>query len=184
MCLEGAWNDDDLADRTSVLPLLDLLQRAFNVKYVHRDVATETELMHYLGRWVGEGAKQRILYLASHGGSTGISLSTAEDGEASLSSIADVLEGALPGRIVYFGACSVMSAEDEALADFLGETGADAIIGYNRTIDWMNSAALDFIALGTLARYRRLSSALKHLDNAPEYKGLRDALGFRILPTP
>lgn len=51
-CLEGEWNPDDLRSRSSVEPILHLLERLKLATAIHRDVASKAELAFYLGKWV------------------------------------------------------------------------------------------------------------------------------------
>ena len=37
-CLEGQW-DDDLSDRASVRPTLELLESLGEIRFIHKDVA-------------------------------------------------------------------------------------------------------------------------------------------------
>ena len=50
-CLEGDWGN--MRDRTSIEPMLEMLNRKYNskVKCICRDVATVPEFMHYLKKW-------------------------------------------------------------------------------------------------------------------------------------
>ena len=56
-CLEGAWATR-LDDRTSVLPTLEMLERLRLATFIHRDVGTEEELYHYLGKWAQAGYRK------------------------------------------------------------------------------------------------------------------------------
>lgn len=50
-CFEGQWADD-LTERGSVLPTLELLERLGSIRFVHRDTATPQELRYFLERWL------------------------------------------------------------------------------------------------------------------------------------
>src|ERR671910_815721 len=50
-CLEGDW-DGELTSRSSVRPMLELLEGLKRIEYVHKDVGTRAELRHYLRRWL------------------------------------------------------------------------------------------------------------------------------------
>ena len=65
--MEGQW-DDDLSDRTSVRRTLELLERLRVIQFIHKDVATQAELDHYLGRWtLRANAGYSVGYFAMHG---------------------------------------------------------------------------------------------------------------------
>jgi hypothetical protein len=178
--LEGSWNED-LTDRSSVLPMLELLERLEKIDYVHRDVGTRPELEHYLARWIDEDLDYYVLYLAFHGKNTGLWLSDRTDGFVTLDYLAGVLADKLDGCVVHFGSCSVMAAEERALQRFLDQTGARAVTGYLSDVDWVDSALMDLAVMGTLSGYRQLGTALNRLEQAPQYESLRTELGFSVL---
>src|SRR4051794_22995333 len=179
-CLEGSW-EEDLTDRSSVLPVLELLERLGKIEYVHRDVGTRPELEHYLARWVNEDIDYYVLYLAFHGSESGLWLSDQTDGAVTFDYLGGVLAGKLEGCVVHFGSCSAMAAEQRTLMRFLEQTGARAITGYSSDVDWVDSALMDLAVMGTLSKYRQLGTALTRLEQAPQYKGLRTQLGFSVL---
>ena len=49
MCLEGMWSSR-LTDRSSVLPVLELLERHGAIDFIYRDAGTVGELEHYLDK--------------------------------------------------------------------------------------------------------------------------------------
>jgi hypothetical protein len=49
-CLEGLW-DNDLKRKSTVQPILNMLEVNDGVKYIHQDVATIEELEFYLKQW-------------------------------------------------------------------------------------------------------------------------------------
>lgn len=181
-CLEGSW-ENDLADQTSVRPVLELLQRLGRIEFIHRDVGTRPELEHYLRRWGDEASDYRVLYLAFHGDDSGIWISDDTDGEASLDFLGSLLADRLDGCVVHFGSCSVMSAKDRRLDRFIDQTAAKAVIGYAGAVDWAQSAAMDLLTLDTLAWYKQLGTALNRLSSDPAHKSLRRELGFKIHPS-
>ena len=181
MCLEGDF-EDSLEDRSSMLPVLDLLERVGHdgITYIHRDVGTRAELDHYLRKWI-QREDYYTLYLSFHGNADGIQVSDHEDGSATLEHLADVLADAITDCVVHFGSCGVLAADDRRLQHFLKRTGARAVMGYTTSVDWIDSAALDLIVLATLGRYQQLGRSLRLLEEAPRYASLREQLGFRIV---
>lgn len=176
LCLEGEW-EEDLRDRSSVLPILQLLQAVHHVRFVHRDVGTVAELMRYLGRWIDQPLDYYTLYLAFHGTEKGLTVADAPEENLSLARLAADLEGDLDDCVIYLGACSVMRVESE-VQNFLERTGARAVMGYTTDVDWIDSAAMDMIVLAHLASYEKVGTALGTLARADEYESLRSHLGF------
>lgn len=176
-CLEGAW-ERRLDDRTSVLPSLELLERRGNIRYIHRDVGTEDELYHYLRKWSQRGySAYGVLYFAFHGVRGGIKVGR---GTVPLSELADKLQGTAAGRVIYFGSCSVMRDRD-AVADFHKETGAKAIVGYRKDVDWVESAAFDLMLLSSLTGSERIDARINRVRS--RYPDLSKALGFESYPS-
>jgi uncharacterized protein YecE (DUF72 family) len=176
-CLEGAW-ERRLDDRTSVLPSLDLLERRGHIRYIHRDVGTEEELYHYLAKWSQRGyGSYGVLYFAFHGVKGGIKVGR---GTVPLSDLAEKLQGTAAGRVVYFGSCSVMRDRD-AVADFQKESGAKAVVGYRKDVDWVESAAFDLMLLASLTGPERIDARINRVR--ARYPDLSETLGFESFPT-
>ena len=134
-CLEGAWSTR-LDDRTSVLPTLESLERLRLATCIHRDVGTEEELYHYLGKWAQAGyRKYGVLFFAFHGVRGGIRVGR---GTVTLDDLSEKLDGKAASRIVYFGSCSVMKDRD-GVDYFQRTTRAKAVCGYTKDVDWVES---------------------------------------------
>ena len=181
-CLETpAWSGG-IKDRSSVEPILRLLEKGYKVPYLHHDAATTGEFDFYLEKWIlKEFDSYPILYLAFHGKPDG--LDVGEGDGIYLSGLADRLDGCCTGRVIHFGSCATLWVHGHSLNAFLRRTGALAVCGYTENVDWLESAAFDLLVLGGLqdvsflqARYMRtLEDTLK--EQAP---GLRRKLGFQI----
>lgn len=195
LCLEGAW-DDELTSRSSVRPMLELLERTGRIEFVHRDVGTRAELEYYLERWTDDDpsvSSYRTLYLAFHGsvsaGAVGmertLSISGAEGGEISLRELASILKDGLRGVVVHLGSCSVLAESDEVLSQFVADTGIKAIAGYTNDVDWMPSAAMDLLFFDAIAEFSRWDAAERALGRSTAFQALLadSALGFRIFPS-
>ncbi|MFN0010523.1 MAG: DUF6642 family protein [Phycisphaerales bacterium] len=149
-CLEGDWYGD-LKNPSTVRPVFDLLRQVYpNVNYIYRSIGTPAEFKHFLGVW-----KQRrfadypILYLAFHGspGKVHVGDQRRREGVLSLDEISRILGSHCKGRLIHFGACSVLAGDRRHLTRFLASTGALAISGYRTDIGWMHSAAFEVFLL-------------------------------------
>jgi hypothetical protein len=176
-CLEGLWDEEEFADRTSVLPLLEFLERSGIIDFVHRDVATRAELKWHLDRWLNQDNDFWTLYLGFHGSSGCLYLSPAES--VTLDELAVDLAARLTDCVLYLGSCSVV-ADGRGVGSFIDQTGARAVIGYRKDVDWLQSSAMDLFVLGTLAYYARAGTALKTLENDPVTRTLRNDLGLEV----
>jgi len=147
-CIEGNW-DVDLSVRSSVRPMLELLEATEDVKFVYRDCSTIPEFEFLVKKWRQKGyAAYRILYLAFHGYEGRLSIYGSK--EMSLGDLAELLEYRCYGRVIYLGACSVLNLARSDITEFLDRTGAQAVCGYTEAVDWTKSTALDLIVMSIL----------------------------------
>jgi hypothetical protein len=77
-CVEGEWHAD-LAERGSVLPTLELLERLGRLRFIHRDTATADELRYFLDSWLSSRryAAYEVGFFASPGTPTSLQLSAS-----------------------------------------------------------------------------------------------------------
>lgn len=163
-CIEN-WSGN-LASKGTVAPLLQFLEASGAARVIHQRVETPRELGHYLSRFA-ELSSYAVGYLALHGdrgrvyvGSTPIKLATLAawsriDGPApSL----DPKTGAptdwvldLTGKVLYLGSCASLSVSPARLCQLREESGAIAICGYTRSVDWFDAGAFDVLLLSALA---------------------------------
>jgi hypothetical protein len=85
-----------------------------------------------------------ILYLACDGGVGELWLGSDGIG---FDELAGILEGKCLGRTVLFGACLTLKLPDEALLEFVSRIGAKAVVGYEKPVDWLDSAAFETLLL-------------------------------------
>jgi hypothetical protein len=153
-CLEGEWSRN-LAQASSVEPVLHLLKcwEPYRVPYIHRTVATPASLEKYLRIWAQKRyAAYPILYLAFHGNPGVICMGSVcrTDTEVTLASLASVLQGRCKGRIIYFASCGTLDHGRHHLGRFLRDTGALAVCGYTREVDWLSSTAFELLVMAAM----------------------------------
>ncbi|MDT9591610.1 hypothetical protein RDV89_00930 [Nocardioides zeae] len=150
-CLEGEW-DTDLRRRHSVEPVLEFLERMRETRYVHRDVATTTELAYYLDQW-GQARYDdyQVLFLATHGDLG--TLSWSRKHTTSLADLADLMPSNTQHCYVYLGSCLTLFAEAEA-KKFVARTGVSALMGYREEVGFISGAAFELILLSYVANHR------------------------------
>lgn len=188
-CIEtGGWYGDD--DRTSVRPLLQLLEDLYGAPYIHRDAATKEELFHYLTKWKDFDPRHYhypILYLGFHGSAGGYVRLEKVDGEEDWVNHEDLtarLGSSCTNRLVHFGSCGSLTGVD--WSGFLQQTGASAVSGYDEAVDFAESAAFELIYLADLQYhgYKSLTSTVASTvhsnmtDEGSAYYGLSSHLGF------
>ena len=146
-CLEGDW-EKDLKSRTSIGPLLELLEKSGypSVPYIRRDVGTLTEFDYYLGRWtLKKYNPYPILYLGFHGSPGRLHVGHGAGSGIDLKELEERLEGKCKKRIVHFGSCGTLDIHGTRIRNFIKRTGALAVCGYKSEVDWMLSAAFEII---------------------------------------
>jgi hypothetical protein len=115
---------------------------------IHRDVATRDELEYYVGKWLQrQYARYTVGYFAFHGVPGTIRLGRDD---LTLDDMADIVGPNAEGRTLYFGSCETLAATDEDLQAFCKKTRVRAVVGYTRRVDWLETAAFDFILLPQL----------------------------------
>ena len=175
-CVEGDWSTR-LQDRSSMQSLLGCLEDADVIDAVYRRASTATELHALLDRWTQKQHAGLVVgYLAFHGAPGEIRVGRER---VTLSDLGERLADRCSGRVVHFGACSVLDVETDQLKEFLRRTGARAVCGYTKDVDWLQSAAFDFLLLNELTRSQHLGHALRRLER--EYGVLPETLGFGLV---
>lgn len=146
-CLEGLW-DNNLKKRSTIEPVLQLLESRQTSKYIHKNCATTTELEFYLERWSLKAySDYPILYLAFHGTENLVHL---VDRAITLDKLAEILEDKCSGRIIIIGSCSTMNIDKRHLKNFVIKTDALALFGYKTDVDWVKSTANDLLVFEAL----------------------------------
>lgn len=177
ICLEGEWSDE-IESRMSIEPVLRLMESSGTLRLMHRDVATRTELEFHLKRWLGRTkgmSRYNLCYFGFHG--TPKTMYLGED-ELSLDDFAEILAGKCNGKVLYFASCKVLAAPDDVLQKFCKTTGAKAIVGYTRDVDWFEAAAFELLMISHLVHSVRMKSAYNSLTKS--YPDLTGKLGFRM----
>ena len=185
-CIETVWYGD--ADRTSVRPVLQLLEDLYAAPYIHRDAATKDELFHYLTKWLGlDPQEYPILYLGFHGSEDGKIWLETSDGRKDMVNyevLADQLESSCKNRLVHFGSCGSLAGVDWDW--FLEQTKASGVSGYNEDVAFEDSAAFELIYLADLQYHYHKSLTPKVADTVHSnmtgkqspYGGLSSHLDF------
>ncbi len=180
LCLEGAW-EEDLRDRSSVLPTLQLLESLGYLSFIHRTASTREALFDYLrrARWAGRYDHYQVLQIACHGEQGQLWLSKGESVE--LGELAEALREVTDRRrvaAVYFGSCLTMAVTDDQLAEFCRVSRVRHVLGFTEEVDWLESAAFETLVLGAVTGSRRVGDGINTLQRGPAGE-LAAALGFR-----
>lgn len=152
---------DETAPKT-VLPGLQLIARYHGMAQLnYKTCATTAELRYHVQDFasVRQSAKNwyGCLYLASHGSKGSIYL-PGDHEEITIGQLANIFGKTFKNCIIYFGSCSVLSCSEEVLNEFINKTEADAVVGYETDIEWVNSTILDILFLNKFLDERRPKS--------------------------
>jgi hypothetical protein len=182
-CIEGLWDHGNIQDQSTVLPILDLLEKRGYCNYIYHDCATKSELEYFLEKWKKKTINEKypILYLAFHG-DPGYIFLTHED-KYSLTQLAEFLGDKATGKIIYFGSCSTLNIDKRKINSFLETTGAIAAIGYKRDIDWIQSTACDLFVFEALQSDSLDTKGIKNMHKKiiTDYGNLHKILELRVV---
>jgi hypothetical protein len=182
-CLEGLWNDYNLKDKSSVIPLLEFLSKSNACDFIYHDCATKDELQFFLKKWAQKSILNKfpILYMACHGEQEKIFLNRKDF--VTLSEIAEILRDKCYGTVFYFGSCSTLKIDKRKIQSFLTKTNAIAAIGYQVDVDWMKSSACDLLVFEALQDDRLDSKGILKIKNKifRDYGNLPKQLNLRVV---
>ncbi len=147
-CLEGHW-EKNLTTKSTVEPILSLLEKQEKIRYIHHKCATKEEINFLLTKWSQSLYKSYpILYFAFHGRPGEFEINPKEN--YTLIDLATVLEGKCTNRVIFFAACKTLDIPKRKIKQFLKTTNALAVCGYNDEVDWMVSTAFELLVLFAL----------------------------------
>ena len=180
-CIEGVWAWGDREVEPSVEPLLEMLRRQGQWSYLRRDCATTAELKHYLDSEWARCRMGSVLYIATHGGQSTISMSEGQD--LGLDTLGEWLAGQCEHCLVHFSGCEVLGGRKrtvhQRIKTFLDKTGAMGVSGYGAEVGWTDAswapaAALELLFFSSIREqkidlevgrhFRRLNRIVRNLQ--------------------
>ena len=177
-CFEGDWSPD-LRTRSSVRPLLELIEQERQVDTIYRHIGTVAELEHYVKVWRQKRyGHYRLGWFAFHGepGALFIGRKTI-----TLEQLAHAIgRNACAGKVIFFGACSVMAEDSGSIAEFRRFTGAHTVCGFTEDVDWFEAAAFELLLLDAFSYGTQTAAVFKR--SARDHKPFMRTLGFRTDP--
>lgn len=174
-CLESLW-DNKLEKKLSVLPLLELAERTCSLEFIHLTCNTTAELEFNLGL-SPKRKSYGLLYLAFHGSVGSIQLYNGES--IDFNRLAKMMGQRYEGWVVHIGSCNTLNAKESEIREFIKQTGIKVVTGYVKTVDWVDSAALDLIIFRWWQDYQNPRSFLKFIEST--YSNLVEINGFEYV---
>jgi hypothetical protein len=185
-CIEGFWDQNNVQDRASVSPLLELLSRFAGIPFIHHRCATLGEIEHMLERWRVKTTRNKypILYFATHGYAG--ELDFGKKARLSFEQLGDILAGRCERNIFLFGSCSTMRKKEHHIEAMLEKTGALAAIGFSKKVNWMEATAAELLALHYIQQMQGFDNkGLKELSRyIKEQEVLFNSLGYKMVASP
>ncbi len=181
-CIEGFWEQGDVVNKASVLPLLELLRHREEIPYIHHRCGTKEEILYMLSRWKGRVQKKYpILYFATHGNEG--ELDFGPNAILKLEELKDHLPQNAHNCIIFFGSCFTMKKDRRHITRFLENTGALAAIGYTEEVDWMVASSVELLTLYHIQTAKSLDSkGISEIEDAIKpHKSHFSKLGFRLV---
>jgi len=150
ICFEGSWKPR-LDSLETVEPALRCLEAFGVTRITHRTVDTREELRYCVDKWLGASGRAMpahgIGMFAFHGSRNTIYLG---GGEVTLDELAEIIGGRGDGKILYLGGCGVLALPGDDLMEFCRSTGARGVVGYSRTVDFVETSAFEIVLLNNL----------------------------------
>ena len=173
VCLESLW-DDDIENRLTVAPILELLSTRNGIKSILLTSNTQEELEHNLNLFKKKKG-YHILYLAFHGKPGKIIL---DGSSVDMEMLAGFMGKGFSNWIVYFGSCATLNVKKDRIFNFMNSTGILMVMGYNRYVDWLASTATDLLLLDSLQSYKDMRKFWNSFRK--NYQEMMEIIGLRV----
>ena len=163
--------------------MLEFMKHRNDMDFVHRRVATKSELIFYLQQLrKATFNKYEIVYLSFHGQTQHIFLEgeKKQKNTVSLMELADIANGAFINKFVHFSTCRTFLGSEIELEAFKNKTGARLVSGYTRSVDYTLSSFMDIAYFNEINNTSvKFNTIVNRIDKL--YSGLKQELGFKIL---
>ena len=167
-----------MQNKASIEKALEFLVPNADIKYILKDCSTTGQFTSLLTTSLQQRYKHfGIIYLAFHG-SPGV-LHVEKRKRLSFDLLAEELAGKAKDKIIHFGSCSTLNISGWELRSFWKKTGALAISGYTKDIDFVQSTVLDILYFKKCQDYRKMP--LIERDMKEYYGRLMKELGFKMI---
>lgn len=177
-CLEGEWYQNDLRDQSTVETYLRFMRETFGIEYLFRKVNTRESFFKYMEQF-GKYSKSKykdysLVYFAFHGDTNKIFFDEQEYME--INELKNIKYNPLMNRIIHFGSCRTLKLNFNELESFWYDTGARAVSGFSKNVDFLEASLFDIAYLYKLSDLKLKGTILNHMKT--KYKRLYKDLGF------
>jgi hypothetical protein len=182
-CVENMWSPS-VKDKSSVKPILELMEKAGVCEHLYHKCATQEELEFMLKKWKTKTVQSKfpILYFAYHGTDGALQLKERNK-VLTLDQLGVILADSCYGKVFFFASCETLNIDERHVQRFLNQTGAIAAIGYKVEVDWMLATAFELLVLNALQKDKFDSKGIEKVKNTilTEYGNIYSLLKFRMV---
>ena len=172
-CLESMW-DNRTENRSSVVPMLEVISRNWSARFSHLTCNTREELKYNLNLLCKRN--YGILYFAFHGSPGRIHL---HRDKVTLPELAEMMNCRFSNWIIHFGTCATIRAEKQ-VTNFVAETNVSLVTGFTRVVDWIESSAFELLLFQAFHTYKSPKVVIRNVRQ--KYPDLAELTGFKAFP--
>jgi hypothetical protein len=184
-CIESDWENTP-EKKASILPLLECIKGIYPAfDYIYRTANTKEELIYCLHKFKSLRKIKddfHAIVFCGHGGTGKINLGNGKNfTEITLKELAEICQeidnNLFLNHLVHFDSCSTIKTSKKKLQEFKESTGAAAVTGFSKDVEFIDSYALEMILFESLLNEKSIKQALKRFQKKYE-KGLCDINKF------
>jgi len=180
-CIESEW-EVDLKDKHTIRPLLEIFETASGHPFIHRRVATKSELKYFVDLWCKKYSNYKILSFETHGNKASDLFLHGDDKDdwksINLREIVKEIQGRGKDRFLYLGGCRILNRNEKEIKEFLKETKLKAFIGYTKNVGWVETCAFQLVIFQALLNYKTAVGANNYLE---KHEQLVKELGMKFI---
>lgn len=175
LSLETLWNRNMLSPRQSMEPIAELVSQENSTSYSHFTFNTKDELRFLIQKL--NRTDPGIIYMGSHGESRYFHLGTGNTEYLSLQELGEMFRNKLKGRVLHLSSCELFNVPEGEIKYLKSITGTAMLSGYTKSVDWLESSAMDMFLLDSILENSKdlnkvKSKLFKRFYNLVEYTGL------------
>jgi hypothetical protein len=171
-CIESDWDSQPQREK-SMLPLLECIRGVYpEFEYIYRTANTKEELEYCLKKFKSIRRQSNDFYtivFCGHGRTGKFALGDEKNGsELTLKALAEICQSVgkklFLNQHVHFDSCSILKTSESNLNLFTEMTGAEAVTGFSKKVDFIDSYALEMVLFETLLNSNNVMKALKKFE--------------------
>ena len=150
LAIESLWFRNLTMPKYTIQPILEMLYNNTRINYAYFTANTREELKFVLSKF--NNNHPGIIYIASHGNTGKFFFGTGNEDYLTIAELGNFLKGKLRNRAIHIGSCETFNISESDILRFKYVTKASLVSGYTKSVDWLESSALDMLYLEELQR--------------------------------